>query len=42
MYAAMFACAPAWGCTLACSAPNSSLHRSIASCSATSTYSHPP
>jgi hypothetical protein len=38
----MFACAPAWGWTFACSAPNSDLARSIASDSISSTTSQPP
>ena len=38
----MFACAPAWGCTFACSAPNSSLTRSIAIVSISSTTWQPP
>jgi len=33
---------PELGCTLAASAPNSFFRRSMASCSATSTYSQPP
>ena len=41
-YAAMFACAPECGCTFACSAPNSSSAREMASDSAMSTYSQPP
>ena len=41
-YTAWFACAPECGCTLAYSAPKSFFARSIASCSATSTYSQPP
>ncbi|EAZ93724.1 hypothetical protein CY0110_18052 [Crocosphaera chwakensis CCY0110] len=39
---AKFACAPEWGWTLACSAPNNSLTRSMANCSALSTHSQPP
>ena len=42
MYTAMFACDPECGCTLACSAPKSSLARAMASSSATSTTSQPP
>ena len=42
MYAALLAWAPACGWTFANPAPNSSLARSIASCSATSTSSQPP
>ena len=41
-YTAMFVCDPACGCTFACSAPNSSFARSIASCSISSTTSQPP
>ena len=41
-YTAWLACEPEWGCTLTCSAPNSSLARSMASVSTTSTYSQPP
>src|SRR5712675_1832766 len=42
MYTATFADVPECACTLACSAPNSSFARSIASCSTLSAYSHPP
>ena len=42
MKAAMLALAPQCGCTLAASAPNSCLTRSMASCSTMSTYSQPP
>ena len=38
----MFVCAPAWGCTFACSAPKSSFARSIAVCSISSITSQPP
>src|SRR2546430_7108531 len=38
----MFACAPLCGCTFTCSAPNNRFARSIASCSAVSTFSQPP
>ena len=41
-YTAMLACAPLWGWTLAWSAPKSCLARSLANCSTTSAYSHPP
>ncbi len=36
------ACEPEFGWTLAASAPNSALTRSIASCSTISTFSQPP
>ena len=42
MKAAKLACAPECGCTLACSAPKSCFGRSMASCSISSTNSHPP
>ena len=41
-YADMFACAPECGCTLAWSALNSAVARSMASDSMTSTNSQPP
>jgi hypothetical protein len=39
---AKLADAPECGCTFACSAPNSSFARSMASCSTRSTTSQPP